>query len=140
MEKEEVLYPVVSTSSEGWQKRLAGLVNRRESFVLKGDDEFLAEVEESLKNSSLKRLIELLLLGGGGTPSSLKVDGDRLKTLLSLPLFSREPGLVSKVVLLLTSGAFLETGMSGVVAAALDLLNSGVLTERVNGGLLFNFS
>jgi hypothetical protein len=121
---ETYAFPLISTFKNNWQLDFKSALNKNE-LILLGSDDYLKSLFRAIEARSLRRLIELFLLGSSG--KSLKVSSEKVSKLLSLPLFQKELESIDPAVLLLVSSKILGfNGLAGVIFSAYRLLKSGV--------------
>ena len=107
--------PVVCTWVEGWQKKMAEFIDKKQDFVLTGKEEYLRNVKKAYCRKSVKEFIELILLGGAGAVALPGVSATSLGTALGLSCFATaDPEPVSKTIFIAIVAAIV-----GVTAAIL---------------------
>ena len=105
--------PVVCTWVEGWQKKMAELIDRKQDFILLGEEEYLKKVKEAYYKKSLKELVKIILLGRAGAVALPGITSTSLSIALGLGFFAAaDPEPVSKSVLIAAVAAIL-----GITAA-----------------------
>jgi len=125
--------PVVCTWIEGWQEKMGEFIDKKQDFILLGEEEYLKKIEEAFRKKALKELIKIILLGGAGAVALSGITSTSLSVALGLGVFAvADPEPISKAVVIAAVTAIL-----GITAALLIWKIIKLLKDRDN--IIFTF-
>jgi hypothetical protein len=106
--------PVVCTWIEGWQEKMGEFIDKKQDFILLGEEEYLKQIEKAYRERAWKELIKIILLGGAGAVAVPGITAGSLSVALSLGVFAvADPEPISKIVLIVAVGAVI--GITGAI-------------------------
>jgi len=119
--------PVVCTWVEGWQEKMGEFIDKKQDFILLGEEEYLKQIEEAYRKKALKDLVKVILLGGAGAVALPGITSTSLSIALGLGIFAAaDPEPISKTVVIAAVAAIL-----GITAAVLIWKMIKLLKDRV---------
>ena len=115
--------PAVCTWVEGWQKKMSEFIEKRQNFILLGEEEYLKQVKEAYEKRNWKKFVKIILLGSGtGAVALPGITSASLTTALGLGMFSAiDPEPISKVIILVIIGAILGATAATIIWTTIAL-------------------
>ena len=118
--------PVVCTWVKGWQEKMAKFIEKRQDFILLGEEEYISQIEKAYKKRDLKNLIKVILLGGSGAVAVSGITMAKITAALGF-LAAADPEPISKTAFLIVlTIIFVSLGLGGVALFIKEIVKNNI--------------